>query len=200
MNPFLSRLVYRLMYIFSRPNWDTGTTPPYVLQAFTQGDVPPGSALDLGCGTGTNVIYMAQQGRTAIGIDFAREAIVKARQKAAQAGVTDKTQFYVADVSRLDRLNLPTISFALDMGCFHGLTPEEQRRYMEGLSTLMCPGGWFMLYVVEPRQEAGIGYGMTLDAVRQVVSPWFQITRTEHDDYWRRGATWFWMKRSENGK
>src|SRR5947208_2787916 len=126
----MNRIIYRLMYRLTHPGWDTGITPPELTEAFSGGDMLPGPALDLGCGTGTNVIYMARHGRTAIGIDYAPEAINKARDKAKHAGLAARTQFMVADVSQLDKLNLPRCSFALDMGCFHGLSPQEQLRYV----------------------------------------------------------------------
>ena len=42
----------------------------------------PGRALDLGCGTGTTVLWLAQQGWTAVGVDFSSLAIESARRKA----------------------------------------------------------------------------------------------------------------------
>lgn len=194
----MNRLLYRLMYVLSRPAWDTGTTPPRLNEAFEHGNVPSGPVIDLGCGTGTNVIYMAQQGHTAIGIDYVPEAIARARQKAQKAGVADRTQFFVGDVTRLDKLSLPHVGFALDMGCFHGLSREEQRRYVTGLSALMCPGGQVMMYVLVPRREAGIAFGTSSEAVKEAVSPWFQLVRTEQDEFWRNHATWIWMVRARS--
>ena len=192
----ISQLIYRMTYRLSRPNWDTGTTPQQLIETLSEGNVPPGPALDLGCGTGTNVVYMAQHGRTTIGIDFAPEAIAKARQKAQQAKVDDKVQFLVADVTRLDKLALPLCSFALDMGCFHGLNPQQQRHYLEGLSARLSPGSCFLLYVIEPRQEAGIvRLGMSVNTVQAAVAPWFEVIRSERDNFWHRAASWIWLKR-----
>src|SRR2546426_628882 len=56
-----------------RPPWDTGIVPPEV-ERFVASH-PPGRALDLGCGTGTNVVYLADQGGTAPGGDFAGRAV-----------------------------------------------------------------------------------------------------------------------------
>lgn len=135
----MNRFLYRLMYGFGMTRWDSGETPPEVQEAFRAGDIPSGASLDLGCGTGTNTIFMAQQGRQAIGLDFAPEAIHWARRKAQQAGVAGRAQFQVADVTRLDEMELPRSGFALDMGCFHGLSPDGQRRYAVGLAkTLIC--------------------------------------------------------------
>lgn len=160
------------------------------------GDIPPGAALDLGCGTGTNVIYMAKQGRQAIGLDFVPEAINRARLKARQAGVVGSTQFLVADVTRLSKLKLPSCAFALDMGCFHGLNPDEQRLYADGMAKALAPGGRYMLYTLDPRKEAGFSFGMRAEAVEAVFIPWFTIARVKRGGtFWSRGSTWFWMDR-----
>jgi cyclopropane fatty-acyl-phospholipid synthase-like methyltransferase len=191
MNQFL----YRLMYWLKMTNWDNDETPPEVQEAFQAGDIPPGAALDLGCGTGTNTIFMAQQGRQAIGLDFVPQAINAARRKAQQAGIDGRAQFQVADVTRLDEMDLPRSAFALDMGCFHGLSPQGQRRYAEGLAKAMVPGGRFLLYTLDPRKEAGFSFGMRPEAVKAVFAPWFDTLRVERGAFWSRQSTWFWMER-----
>ncbi len=191
----MNRLIYRLMYRLGRPGWDTGITPPEVVEAFAYDDVPPGPALDLGCGTGTNVIYLARQGRRAIGIDFVPQAIAQARQKAQQAGVQENVQFLVADVTRLAELDLPQCSFALDMGCFHGLGEDGQRRYVEALAGQLLPGGRVMLFTLDPRREAGISFGVLPGRVQELFSPWFEIERIERGSFRKKGSTWFWMTR-----
>lgn len=191
----MNSFVYRLSYWLGWSRWDTGKTPPEVEQAFQEGNIPEGPTLDLGCGTGTNVIYMASQGRQAMGIDFVPQAIAKARVKAQQAGVSDRTQFFIADVTRLRELKLPQYAFALDMGCFHGLKPDGQLRYAQGLADVLIPNGQYMLYVLEPHKEAAITFGQTADQVQTVFAPWFDIERVQPGTFWDRKSTWFWMKR-----
>jgi SAM-dependent methyltransferase len=191
----MNRWIYRLMYWFTKPGWDSGVTPPEVVEAFDQGDIPSGAVLDLGCGTGTNVIFMAKHGRRAIGLDFVPEAIRKANQKAKQAGVADRAEFRAADVTRLPDLHLPQIAFALDMGCFHGLSAEGRQRYAKGLAALMPRGARYMLYVLHPRKDSGIAFGMTPAQVRKVLEPYFEVVQQEEGSFWDRGSTWFWMVR-----
>jgi cyclopropane fatty-acyl-phospholipid synthase-like methyltransferase len=191
----MNRLIYRMMYWLRMSRWDSGVTPPEVQAAFQDGDIPPGAALDLGCGTGTNTIFMAQQGRQAIGLDFVPEAIHRARKKAQQAGVAGQTRFQVADVTRLDELHLPVVGFALDMGCFHGLSQAGRSRYAEELAKIMVAGGRYLLYTLDPRKEGGISFGIQPEVVKEVFAPWFDITRVERGAFWARGSTWFWMDR-----
>ncbi|MBD3645927.1 MAG: methyltransferase domain-containing protein, partial [Pseudomonadales bacterium] len=57
--------------------WSSGPNETISREA---SDLPPGSALDLGCGEGRNAIWLAEQGWSATAIDFADEAIKKGRQ------------------------------------------------------------------------------------------------------------------------
>jgi hypothetical protein len=62
-------MVLQHMYRFTKPDWDTGVTPPEVttaLDAFTQ----PGRALDLGCGTGTNFDLLGPARLASNRVDF----------------------------------------------------------------------------------------------------------------------------------
>ena len=109
------KLFFNLQY-FKQPPWDTGISPPELIQ-FMAGH-PPGRALDLGCGTGTNAIELAKRGWQVTGIDFARRAIRIAHSKAKMAGV--QIDFRVADVSKLPDIAGP-FDLILDIGCFHSL-------------------------------------------------------------------------------
>src|SRR5262252_7149723 len=61
--------------------WDTGVPEPMLIQVVESGVLPVGRALDVGCGTGTNAIWLAQHGYEVLGVDLAPLAIEKARAK-----------------------------------------------------------------------------------------------------------------------
>ena len=69
-------LFWEWMYLFKKTPWDTGITPPEIVAMLESGKVPIGHALDLGCGTGTNAITLAQRGFEVTAIDVSRRAIV----------------------------------------------------------------------------------------------------------------------------
>lgn len=63
----------------------------------------PGRSLDLGCGEGGDVIWLAQQGWTATGVDISPSAIARARAAAESLGLSATATFDVADLeARLD--------------------------------------------------------------------------------------------------
>ena len=149
------RLLFNLWYLF-KPPWDTGVSPPELME-FIECH-PPGLALDLGCGTGTNVVTLARHGWEATGVDFVGRAIRAARRKARQAGVD--VDLRVGDVTKASTLAGP-YDLVLDMGCFHSLPPEGRRRYAANIERLLAPEGTYMLYVFLKSDGAGPGPGVT---------------------------------------
>lgn len=159
---------WNLAYLF-RPPWDTGVTPPELIEVVERGGLRPGRALDLGCGTGTNVIYLARRGFDAVGVDAAWLALWKARRKAKAAGV--HARFLLASVLDLDRHPDPALrepfDFCLDIGCFHSFGPAERGRYIAALRRVLRPGGHYLLYAFGPRQMGKRTVGLTPDQVRE---------------------------------
>jgi len=106
-------------------------------------DNPAGRSLDLGCGTGTNTIYLAQKGWDATGIDFVPRAINTAKKKAAAARVSPR--LIVGDVTRLADLGIGDgYNLLLDLGCFHSIPDAGRDDYVRGASAV-APGGATML-------------------------------------------------------
>lgn len=145
---FLSRLTFIFWYL-RRPPWDSGQTPPELL-AFLH-NRPAGRVLDLGCGTGTNLIHLARLGWQAAGVDFVPAAIARARHKARQAGVS--LDLRVGDVTKLTGLDGP-FDLALDLGCFHGLGPAERAAYLDEVARVLASGGiWFLYAFLRPLEN-----------------------------------------------
>jgi len=138
---FLQKLFFRIWYL-RKPPWDTNQTPPELIAVI--GESPPGRALDLGCGTGTNVIKLAEEGWQVTGVDFVPKAIQTAKKKARQAGVA--VEFYVGDVTRLENIN-GFFDLILDIGCYHSLDSTGMAAYREQVKRLLAPGGTYMLYL-----------------------------------------------------
>jgi len=96
-------LLYRTGAARTRRGWDAGVAPE--LQRLVERDglepdrLGGSRALDLGCGSGGNVVYLAGRGFEATGVDFSPAAIAQARRAAAEAGVD--ARFLVGDVTKL---------------------------------------------------------------------------------------------------
>lgn len=163
-----SQWFYNTMYRFTKPDWDSDVTPPEIASTVEQFK-QPGRALDLGCGTGTSSIYLAQHGWQVTGVDFSPKAIELAHDKAQQAGVN--VDFHLGDVSRLDFLSKP-FDLILDIGCLHGLNRESRARYAEQLRRLTRPGSKFLLFGFMRPAFFG-SYHITPEETRALFEPAF---------------------------
>ena len=82
-------LAYRAMYRIGLTPWDHDEVPGW-LTAVAEGEdaLPPGRALDLGCGSGRDAVYLARRGWQVTGVDAVSLALSRAAERARQAAVT----------------------------------------------------------------------------------------------------------------
>jgi 2-polyprenyl-3-methyl-5-hydroxy-6-metoxy-1,4-benzoquinol methylase len=73
----INRWIHFNLRYLGQPPWDTGVSPPELIKYLQR--AAPGKALDVGCGTGTNLLTMASFGWTVVGIDLAWISVLKAR-------------------------------------------------------------------------------------------------------------------------
>jgi len=193
------------MYL-GRPPWDSGVTPPEVVRVVEEERFPPGRALDLGCGTGTNVLYFARHGFETAGVDIARLATLRARwrlwhARRAEHGLAP-VHLMTGDVSRLPpgvHTRAP-YDLVLDLGCFHALPPDRRADYAAGLRAVTRPGAAYLLYVFRPPAGAattGTRRGLAHDDVVAIFAHGFrQVWVGEGTDGTRQSA-WYRLQRVE---
>jgi len=158
---------------------------PPELERFV-GSHPPGRALDLGCGTGTNVVYLARHGWTAVGVDFAGRAIASARRRARDAGVS--CTFLVGDVTRLAAAG--PFDLAFDLGCLHSIPVDGRAGYAAGLARVVRSGGTYLLYAFAP---GGPAFGLSREAVRATFADAFDVVSVEEGK--GRPSAWYTLMR-----
>lgn len=194
---------FTLAYLRGITPWDTGVSPPELVEVIEGNSaLPPGHALDLGCGTGTNVLYLARHGWLATGIDFAAPAIASAQQKLRNArDLAGSARFLCGDVTRLDALPLDgPYTLFLDLGCFHNLEPDDRRRYVSGISSLAAPGALCLLYAFGPRLRGRHRVGVTPDEVRLHFGDAWRVERVEQGTDTGRGwsSAWYWLRKVDH--
>lgn len=124
--------------------WDTGQPEPLLVEFVTSGAVTPARTLEIGAGTGTNSIWLAERGFDVLGIDVSPLAVEKAQAKLAGRALSCR-------FASLDFLAaLPSdgpFQFVFDRGCFHIFDePGERQRFAAQVATALSPGGvWLSL-------------------------------------------------------
>jgi SAM-dependent methyltransferase len=124
--------------------WDTGEPDPLLVEYLASGALPPGRTLEVGCGTGTNAIWLAERGFDVLGVDVSPLAVEKARSKLA--GGTLRCQFATLDFLAAAPTDGP-FDFVFDRGCFHVFDEDEERaRFATQVASVLAPGGlWLSL-------------------------------------------------------
>lgn len=184
---FFRRLVFDFWYIFRRPPWDSGITPPELWQHIQQN--PPGRAIDLGCGTGTNAITLLKHGWHVTGVDFSASAIESARKKAREQNL--QISFIVDDVTRLPDAIGP-FDLVLDIGCFHGIPAHLRPVYLQTIGRILVPGGTWLLYAMR-QTKPGTSPGLSEQEIAQMASLFQLYRREDGSDPSGKLSSWFWF-------
>ena len=112
------------------------------------GPLAAGSALDLGCGTGRNALWLAQMGWRVTGVDASNVGLDVLRQRASDLGLATPTTI-VADLTAYDA---PADAFDLVVIANIHLEPSERDRFFAAAQRALMPGGH--LYVIGHHLEA----------------------------------------------
>lgn len=164
--PIHDRSSFENLYA-GQPRWEIGRPQQALLDA---ADRVTGSILDAGCGTGENALFFADRGQPVTGIDFLPEPIRLAKQKAAERCLT--AAFFVMDARALKELP-EVFDNAIDSGLFHVFGDDDRRRYVEGLASVLRPGGRLFLLCFSDAEPGELGPR--------------RVSRKEIDDTFSRG-------------
>jgi SAM-dependent methyltransferase len=130
--------------------------------------LPRGRALDLGCGTATDSIYLAQHGWDVTGVDMVPEALAIARRHAAAAGVAP--HFVEGDVTRLPELGVHGRSrCCLTSGACTRCRRTDAAPMSTASQQCSAPGATFLLYgFARPPKFAPLQAGLTAAEVGEL--------------------------------
>ncbi len=179
--------------------WDQPLPPPEIIALADA--LPPGKALDLGCGPGRTSLYLARRGWRCDGIDFVPEAIALARERAAQAGVAGRARFTVGSVTNLDSME-PPYDLAIDIGCMHNLRGADLDAYAAEVARMVRDGGLYVLFAHLAADDAPDTerHGLTDETLRALFAPTFTLERAElgqttvGEMTWP--SAWYWFRRA----
>lgn len=135
---------------FEAPAWNerysggsaiwSGAPNPQLVEEVSR--LRPGTALDVGCGEGGDVIWLARQGWRVTGADFSETGLARAANNATEAGVDARTEWW-----RIDAREFDSEGRTWDLVTTHFLHPPGGR--MAEVATLLAgavaPGGHLLV-------------------------------------------------------
>jgi SAM-dependent methyltransferase len=153
--------------------WFSAGPSPWVVRSIRETRLPSGSrVLDVGCGTGSTVLWLSRHGFRTSGIDVSPTALRVAESRARRAGL--RVDLRVASV---DRIPFPRgeFDFAIDTGCFHSIPLRLRERYAKEIARVVRTDGALLLTWIprEVRTEVGPPHRPSLAETASVFEPWF---------------------------
>jgi SAM-dependent methyltransferase len=144
--------------------WHLSVPSPELMEAEADGWLgEAGTAVDIGCGLGTEIAHLAAKGWEAVGVDLSEAALGRARQ--AHGGVS----FVCADVLALP-FPAKVFDVALDRGCFHYLSPAGWADYAAEVRRVLRPGGRMLLRACLTSQ--GVRNEVTESGITRAFAGW----------------------------
>lgn len=117
-------------YIDAETPWDSGLPSAELRRVLAEHHIGPCRVLELGCGTGNNAVYLAQQGFAVTALDISPTAIQAAQSRAAEAGV--EVNFVATHVGGFEAPAEP-FDLIFDRGAYHCI----RKVYLPGLLDLL---------------------------------------------------------------
>jgi SAM-dependent methyltransferase len=136
--------------------WDTGQPEPLLVEFITSGAVTPSPTLEIGAGTGTNAIWMAERGFDVLGVDVSPLAVERAHAK--MEGRALRCRFAAWDFLAASPLD-GRFQFVFDRGCFHVFDePGERERFAAQVAAALALDGLWLSLIGStegPAREVG---------------------------------------------
>lgn len=111
------------------------------------GDLPPGTAMDVGCGEGADVVWLATRGWSVTGVDVSAVALERAAKHAEEAGVGRQASWVRADLFAGDPLPR---GFDLVTAAFVHVPPDVFDTCYRALAEAVAPGGSLVVLAHHP--------------------------------------------------
>jgi len=156
------------------PPWDVGHPQPAFVELVRAGELNRGKALDIGCGTGENALFLAGSGFSVLGVDLSSRAIAAARSKAVERKL--KADFREGNALSLDFKDT-SFDNVIDSGLFHTFPDNDRPRFAREIARVLASEGkYFMLCFSEKEPTSWGGpRRVTREEIESTFSPLFHI-------------------------
>jgi len=139
------------MYREGTASWETGCPSGELIRVLDEGIVPPGTTLELGCGTGADAVHLAGRGFEVTAVDVSPLALERARIRAQMEGVA--VCYVLGDVFEFVQTAEP-FDFLYDAGLYHFIRPFDLARYLDLLWRTTRPGSFYLGLIGSTGEEA----------------------------------------------
>lgn len=130
--------------------WNSGLPSQELQRVIVEQNWQPGRLLELGCGSGTNAVFLAKQGFEVTAVDFAPLALQQGATLARELGV--EVHWVCADVCGLI-LDAPPFDYVFDRGCYHCVRRHNLSGYLQTLAAATRTGSHLLTLTGNAHEE-----------------------------------------------
>ena len=166
---------WNVHYQSGQPPWETGQPSSELARVIAEEKIQPCRVIELGCGSGINAVWLAQQGFDVTAVDFNELAIERARRRAAEAGAV--VRFVLADVLDFTQ-RYEAFPFFFDRGCYHAVRDPHAEAYVRTLKQITRRGSLGLILTGNAREPHVPGPPVvTEEQFHAELEPTFAIVR-----------------------
>jgi 2-polyprenyl-3-methyl-5-hydroxy-6-metoxy-1,4-benzoquinol methylase len=153
--------------------WHADKPEQELIELIESEKIRPLRVLDVGCGTGTDAIYLASIGSNVTAIDLSQEATNTARERANKAGV--KVNFITGDFLDVEFDN-ESFDFVNDRGCFHHINPLQREDFITKVNNVLMGRSLYYLRCWSDKEEKAEGpYKISKDVIHRIFSKYLDV-------------------------
>jgi SAM-dependent methyltransferase len=138
--PFVTAADWEAAYRAGTPPWDTGKPHVELVRVLDEGHFRSGTVLELGCGTGTDAVYLARRRFEVTAVDCSAIALERARLRAEQHDAV--LRFVFDDAFEFARTSGP-FDVVYDAGFYHFMRLVNLEGYLDMLWRVTRSGSYF---------------------------------------------------------
>lgn len=167
--------------------WHSNRPDQELIDLIENKKIKPNSVLDVGCGAGTDAIYLASKGCKVTAIDISHEAIRIARERAEKAGVRIN---FIAGNFLDEEFQNESFDFINDRGFFHHITPGNREKVVIKINNLLKSKGYYYLRCWSDKEEESDRgpYKISKDEIKDAFSRFFNIDEIKDFRFGGKGA------------
>jgi len=152
--------------------WETVEPDKELVRVLKEKKIVKCKMLDIGCGAGTNSIFLAKQGLDVTGIDISQTAIKIAEKRAKEAGV--KIKFSVENAYEL-KFSKNSFDFIFDRGCFHHIPLQHRENYVKQNYDILRTNGKYYLHAFSDSNNWQQENLFSLERIKSYFGKYFKI-------------------------
>jgi SAM-dependent methyltransferase len=159
------------IYQTETPGWEMNRPAPALVDMLPRLKLPKLRVLVLGCGSGNDAAYFAQEGHVVTAVDVSSEALTRARQKYSHLNI----RWVEQDLFKFSQENQGSYDLIFEHTCFCAINPLRRNEMVKSWMNLLTPGGFVLAVLFTMERKSGPPFGGSEWEYRERLKKYFRF-------------------------